>query len=70
MELATKLRGPLDGVPPKQKEAYNFALEVMGTVSEALAWDNAITKVRNEQEFRSICCFSYGCFIHDSGSLE
>ncbi|KAG0576092.1 hypothetical protein M758_5G054600 [Ceratodon purpureus] len=45
MELATKLRGPLDGVPPKQREAYAFALEVMGTVSEALAWDNTITKV-------------------------
>ena len=56
MELATKLRSALDGISPKQREEYNYALEVMGTVSEALAWDNTITKVRNEHKLCSICC--------------
>lgn len=47
MELTSKLRGPLDNAPPEERDPYLFAFKVMGTVSEALAWDNTITKVWN-----------------------
>ncbi|XP_024364879.1 uncharacterized protein [Physcomitrium patens] len=46
MELATKLKdGRLSYASVKEREEYSFALEVMVTISEALAWDNTITKV-------------------------
>lgn len=65
MELANKLRGPLDGAPPKEREPYIFALKVMGTVSEALAWDNTITKVWNYERTLCCCCFTNDGSMHD-----
>lgn len=45
MELFNKLRGPLQSASAEEREGPSFALEVMQTISEALAWDNTITKV-------------------------
>lgn len=55
MELATKLKdGRLSYASVKEREEYSFALEVMVTISEALAWDNTITKVWDKH----FCCFT------------